>query len=209
MSGASKGDAAVRPTLHHVNLKTTRLGEMIDWYGTVVGMDVHHRFPGGAWLSNDDANHRLALLASPQFVDHPDKLAHTGITWRSSIPRCTICSTPTCGSRTRASGRTPPSTTASRPPSTMLIPMATASNSNRTTSAIGRGPPCSCAPPPHSRRIPSGGTSTRNSSSRATGGAICLPRLSRCRLSRERGTAPGQREHARSVACERLPGPVR
>jgi catechol 2,3-dioxygenase len=79
MSGASRGDAAPRPTLHHVNLKTTRLGEMIDWYGTVVGMEAHHRFAGGAWLSNDEANHRLALLASPQFVDHPDKLAHTGM----------------------------------------------------------------------------------------------------------------------------------
>jgi hypothetical protein len=26
------------PTLHHVNLKTTRLKEMIDWYGAVVGL---------------------------------------------------------------------------------------------------------------------------------------------------------------------------
>ena len=35
------------------------------------------------------------------------------------------------------------------------------------------------------------------------------PLLSRCRLSRERGAAPRQREHARSIACERLPGPIR
>jgi catechol 2,3-dioxygenase-like lactoylglutathione lyase family enzyme len=26
------------PPLHHVNLMTTRLQEMIDWYGTVVGL---------------------------------------------------------------------------------------------------------------------------------------------------------------------------
>ncbi len=26
------------PPLHHVNLKATRLQEMIDWYGTVVGL---------------------------------------------------------------------------------------------------------------------------------------------------------------------------
>jgi catechol 2,3-dioxygenase len=27
----------IRPKFHHVNLKTTRLQEMIDWYATVVG----------------------------------------------------------------------------------------------------------------------------------------------------------------------------
>lgn len=79
MSGASRDGAVLRPTLHHVNLKTTRLREMIDWYGTVVGMDVYYQFPSGAWLSNDEANHRLALLAAPHFVDHPDKLTHTGM----------------------------------------------------------------------------------------------------------------------------------
>ena len=30
------------PTLHHVDLKTTRLGEMIDWYDTVVGLKPQH-----------------------------------------------------------------------------------------------------------------------------------------------------------------------
>jgi catechol-2,3-dioxygenase len=79
MSAASRDGAILRPTLHHVNLKTTRLGEMIAWYGTVVGMAVYYQFPSGAWLSNDAANHRLALLASPHFVDHPDKLAHSGL----------------------------------------------------------------------------------------------------------------------------------
>lgn len=68
-----------RPVLHHVTLKTTRLQEMIDWYGTVTGMNVHFAFPGGAWLSNDDANHRIAFLASPAISDDPAKLAHTGL----------------------------------------------------------------------------------------------------------------------------------
>ena len=66
------------PALHHVNLKTPRLQEMIDWYG-VVGMRVTHAFDGGAWLSNDGANHRLALLATPAIRDDPDKLVHAGI----------------------------------------------------------------------------------------------------------------------------------
>ena len=69
----------VNPVLHHVNLKTTRMAEMIEWYATVVGMRVQHVFPGGAWLANDAANHRLALLATPATRDDPDKLSHAGM----------------------------------------------------------------------------------------------------------------------------------
>ena len=68
-----------RPVLHHVNLKTTRLQAMIDWYGTVLGMQVIFQNDVAAWLSNDDANHRLALLAFPGFEDDPGKARHTGI----------------------------------------------------------------------------------------------------------------------------------
>jgi catechol-2,3-dioxygenase len=67
------------PVLHHVNLKTTRLQEMIDWYGRVVGSRVHFQFAGGAWLSNDGANHRIALLTAPTVADDPDKLTHAGL----------------------------------------------------------------------------------------------------------------------------------
>ena len=68
-----------QPTLHHINLKTTRLQEMIDWYGTVVGSKPNFQFPGGAWLTNDGANHRIALLTSSKMSDDPDKLVHTGM----------------------------------------------------------------------------------------------------------------------------------
>jgi catechol 2,3-dioxygenase len=71
--------ATVRPVLHHVNLKTRQLQEMIDWYGLVVGMTPQHQYEGGAWLTNDGANHRLALIVTPGLVDDPDKLTHTGI----------------------------------------------------------------------------------------------------------------------------------
>ncbi len=67
------------PTLHHVNLKTTRLKEMIEWYGSVVGLKPQHLAPVGAWLTNDAANHRLALLAFPGMSDDVDKDSHTGI----------------------------------------------------------------------------------------------------------------------------------
>ena len=67
------------PVLHHVNLKTCQLQEMIDWYGLVVGLRPVHQAPGGAWLTNDEANHRLALLTSPSLTDDRDKLAHSGL----------------------------------------------------------------------------------------------------------------------------------
>ena len=68
-----------RPVLHHVNLKTTRLQAMIDWYGLVIGTQVMHQFEGGAWLTNDAANHRVALLAPPGLTDDPDKRRHSGL----------------------------------------------------------------------------------------------------------------------------------
>jgi catechol 2,3-dioxygenase len=77
-SAASEATLAT-PALHHVNLKTARLAEMIDWYGLVVGMRATYEFEGGAWLSNDDANHRLALLSTPLVRDDPEKLVHAGI----------------------------------------------------------------------------------------------------------------------------------
>lgn len=67
------------PVLHHINLKTPRLQEMIDWYGIVVGTTATFQFPVGAWLSNDGANHRIALLSTPAMTDDPDKLTHAGM----------------------------------------------------------------------------------------------------------------------------------
>jgi catechol 2,3-dioxygenase len=70
---------AANPTLHHVTLKTTRPDEMLAWYGKLIGMRPNHNGPFGAWLTNDDANHRVALLLAPGLEDDPNKLAHTGM----------------------------------------------------------------------------------------------------------------------------------
>lgn len=67
------------PTLHHVTLKTTRLDEMIAWYGNTVGMTANFKFPGGAWTSNDEANHRVAFLTVPGLDDDARKVAHNGM----------------------------------------------------------------------------------------------------------------------------------
>jgi len=71
--------AVIHPKFHHLNLKTTRLEEMIDWYRTLVGAEVLFQDAVGAWLSNDEANHRIALLAFPGFVDDPEKETRTGL----------------------------------------------------------------------------------------------------------------------------------
>jgi catechol 2,3-dioxygenase len=69
----------IHPTFHHVNLKTTRLQEMIDFYGKLVGAEVVFQDQVGAWLSNDGANHRVGLLAFPNFVDDADNDTRTGM----------------------------------------------------------------------------------------------------------------------------------
>ena len=67
------------PKFHHANLKTTKLQDMIDWYSTVVGSQVLFQNELGAWMSNDAANHRIALMAFPGFTDDPEKENHTGL----------------------------------------------------------------------------------------------------------------------------------
>jgi catechol 2,3-dioxygenase len=71
--------AVSHPTFHHVNLKTTRLQAMIDFYRELVGAEVVFQDQLGAWLSNDEANHRIALLAFPNFVEDPEKASRTGM----------------------------------------------------------------------------------------------------------------------------------
>jgi catechol-2,3-dioxygenase len=71
--------STIKPRFHHFNLKTTRLQELIDWYEAVVGAEVTFQDSTGAWLTNDSANHRIALLAFPGFVDDPEKDRRTGM----------------------------------------------------------------------------------------------------------------------------------
>ncbi|MFA4928849.1 MAG: VOC family protein [Patulibacter sp.] len=68
-----------RPAFHHVNLKTARLQPLIDWYRTVVGAEVTYQFEQGAWLTNDAANHRIAILAFEGFNDDPERDMRTGM----------------------------------------------------------------------------------------------------------------------------------
>src|SRR5690348_182650 len=81
-------DAIIRPTLHHFGLTTARLEAMVDWYATVLGMTPNLRTAtalgtdggapvAGAWVTNDRANHRVALVSLPGLTADPDRAAHT------------------------------------------------------------------------------------------------------------------------------------
>jgi catechol 2,3-dioxygenase len=75
--GLGDGSQDIRyAQFHHNNFFTTRLEEMKDWYAQVLGMTVTFEFPMGAWMSNDLANHRLALTAIPALTEDADKREH-------------------------------------------------------------------------------------------------------------------------------------
>ena len=69
----------IRPSLHHVTFKTSRLAEMVAWYALVVGAEVQFQDAMAAWLTNDGANHRIAFLAVPGLSDDADKVRHNGM----------------------------------------------------------------------------------------------------------------------------------
>lgn len=67
------------PALHHVNLKTTQLDAMIAWYSLVAGVRVNFQGPLGAFLTNDAANHLIALTALPGLRPDQDRVIHDGM----------------------------------------------------------------------------------------------------------------------------------
>lgn len=71
-------DGIRNPVFHHINLKTTRFDELIGWYGHVVGMRPNFRHGSVAFLTNDSANHRIALFGAG-FHDDPERETHTGL----------------------------------------------------------------------------------------------------------------------------------
>jgi catechol 2,3-dioxygenase len=81
-------EIVVHPRLQHFGLTTANLETMLEWYQKVLGMTVNHRSaaPTGAqkepllsaaWLSNDEVNHRIALVELPGLVVDPIKSQHS------------------------------------------------------------------------------------------------------------------------------------
>ena len=77
-----------RPVFHHTTFTTKKLDEMIAFYENVAGLEPVYHGPSAAWLTNDAANHRIALLALPGLKEPDDKghtvgLHHTAFEYRS------------------------------------------------------------------------------------------------------------------------------
>lgn len=53
------------PKLHHATFMTVDVAKMVQWYELVAGMQPIYYAEHAAWLTNDDANHRIALLRLP------------------------------------------------------------------------------------------------------------------------------------------------
>jgi catechol 2,3-dioxygenase len=88
--GATASRKAACPTLHHFGLKTSNLDAMVDWYGKVLGMKPNHRTSATsaahgdsrwkiAWVSNDEANHRISIMALPRLADDEQRSRHKGV----------------------------------------------------------------------------------------------------------------------------------
>ena len=87
-SEKSKG-SMIRPTLNHLNLKTTRLKEMIDWYSVVIGGKIVFQSADGksatdnpiqmAFMGNDRAFFRIAFMAVRGLREDPDHFVHAGL----------------------------------------------------------------------------------------------------------------------------------
>lgn len=69
----------VAPAFHHTTFTTLRLQEMVDWYRAVAGLEPVFHGENGAWLTNDKANHRIALLSPPNLKHPVDKPHTTGL----------------------------------------------------------------------------------------------------------------------------------
>lgn len=65
-----------RPAFHHTTFATLKLDEMVAFYEAVAGLEPVYYGKDGAWLTNDEANHRIALLAFPGLKEPKDK-GHT------------------------------------------------------------------------------------------------------------------------------------
>lgn len=76
MASRRRPRPVICPVFHHTTLATLRLDEMVDFYGKVAGLEPVYYSADGAWLSNDAANHRIALLALPDLSAPRDK-GHT------------------------------------------------------------------------------------------------------------------------------------
>lgn len=72
-------DAPIIPPKLHATFLTLELDEMVRWYGLVAGLKPVHYSESAAWLTNDEANHRIALIAHPAVTRPVHKPTSAGL----------------------------------------------------------------------------------------------------------------------------------
>jgi catechol 2,3-dioxygenase len=75
----AKPRPVIAPKFHHTTFLTLKLHEMVAWYEKVAGLTPVHYSEGAAWLTNDEANHRIALVAHPLVKKPVDKSHSAGM----------------------------------------------------------------------------------------------------------------------------------
>src|SRR5258707_6761660 len=87
MTQGSESSSIIHPTLHHFGVETRHPEKMVEWYAKVVGMvtmcstaNARGSEAGvsmsAAYVSNDRANHRMAVFSPPELKEDTDKHAH-------------------------------------------------------------------------------------------------------------------------------------
>jgi catechol-2,3-dioxygenase len=75
MSGEAGNGKGARPTspskLSHAVFRTTRLKEMVEWYKTVLNVDVLYQNDLIAFTTYDEEHHRIAFVQVPGLVEKP------------------------------------------------------------------------------------------------------------------------------------------
>src|SRR4051812_8319141 len=79
MSSSRRPFPIIPPKLHHATFLTLKLEEMVSWYETVCGLAPVYYGEAGAWLTNDEANRRIALVAHPAIKKPVDKPTSAGL----------------------------------------------------------------------------------------------------------------------------------
>ncbi|MGZ0043117.1 VOC family protein [Paenibacillus ottowii] len=77
-----------RSVLHHVGITTGRIEIMVEWYGNVLGTKINFEKENpaanlngvkGVWVTNDSANHRIAIIGLPGLQSETSNAPRVGI----------------------------------------------------------------------------------------------------------------------------------
>lgn len=90
MSETSENSSIICPTLHHFGIETRNIERIVDWYAKVGVLALFSTIystsnalgsepsglAGAAFVSNDTAHHRIAILSLPELQEDTDKKTH-------------------------------------------------------------------------------------------------------------------------------------